>query len=64
MRVEDESRRYIVAVEESRVDELKGLLGRVANSFGQEAIYLSVRGRVVFVQADGSRDLSDEGHEG
>ncbi|MBL4846040.1 MAG: hypothetical protein JKY65_10980 [Planctomycetes bacterium] len=64
-RVEDESRRYIVAVEESRVDELKRFLARVANTFDQEAIYLSVRGRVVFVQADdGAGDLADEGEEG
>lgn len=64
-RVEDESRRYIVAVEEKRVDELKRLLARVANTFDQEAIYLSVCGRVVFVQADeGAGDLADEAEEG
>src|SRR5687768_3258944 len=48
-RVRDESRRYIVAVERRRVSELRRLLEQAANTFDQEAIYLSVRGEVEFV---------------
>ncbi len=54
--IEDESYRYIVAIEPKRVMELRELLKKVANTFDQEAIYLSVRGEVTFVyptEADG-----------
>ncbi len=50
-RIEDQSYRYFVAVERSRVNELRELLKRVANTFDQEAIYFSVQGAVTFVQA-------------
>lgn len=47
--IEDESRLYRVSVPEDRVDELRSLLRKVANSFDQQTIYLSVRGYVEFV---------------
>lgn len=42
--VEDESRRYCVAVPEDRIDELRDLVLRAGNSFGQRAMYLEVGG--------------------
>ncbi len=44
--IEDESRKYHVAVPEDRVEILRTILRRVANSFDQECIYLSVAGLV------------------
>lgn len=55
-RVSDESWRYVVAVPRDRLDELRSILRRAANTFDQEAIYLSVAGIVEFVtstEADG-----------
>ncbi|MEX0643000.1 MAG: hypothetical protein WD468_09890 [Pirellulales bacterium] len=49
-RVADESYRYIVAVEESRISELKQLLSAVCVFFQQKCVYLSVAGHVEFVQ--------------
>ena len=46
-RIEDESFRYIVAVPEDRLDELRAILGRAANSFDQESIYLCGPGGLV-----------------
>ena len=48
-RIRDQSRRYLAAIPASRVDELRDLLARVANSFDQECVYLSIRGVVEFV---------------
>lgn len=42
--VEDESRRYSVAVPEDRLDELRNLLRRAGNSSGQRAMYLEAGG--------------------
>jgi hypothetical protein len=47
--VADESYNYIVAIEESRVDELKQLLSAACALFQQKCIYLSVAGRVEFI---------------
>lgn len=47
--IEDESRLYRVSVPEDKVDELRSLLRKAANSFDQQTIYLSVRGYVEFV---------------
>jgi hypothetical protein len=47
--VRDESRRYTVAIPRSRLDDLRQLLRRAANTFDQKAIYLSVAGEVEFV---------------
>lgn len=51
-RVDDESHRYTVALPPSRVDELRRLLVRVANTFDQESIYLSVGVEVELVYAN------------
>ncbi len=54
--VRDESRRYTVSLPEDRVDNLRTLLRKVANTFDQQVIYLSVRGYVEFIEpgpADG-----------
>ena len=48
-RIRDRSLRYVVAIREGRLDELRALLRRVANSFDQECVYLAVRGVVEFV---------------
>jgi hypothetical protein len=48
-RVSDESWRYLVAVPRSDLDELRSILRRAANTFDQEAIYLTVAGIVELV---------------
>lgn len=52
--IEDMSRRYLLAIPEQRVEELRLLLRKAANTFDQKAMYLSVRGFVEFVGADQS----------
>jgi hypothetical protein len=47
--VRDESRRYTIALPDSRLDDLRRLLRSAANTFDQKAIYLSVAGIVEFV---------------
>jgi hypothetical protein len=49
-RVADESYRYVVAVPESRVDELRQLLSAACVVYRQKCIYLSVAGRVEFIE--------------
>ncbi|MEX2091498.1 MAG: hypothetical protein WD971_02415 [Pirellulales bacterium] len=49
-RVSDESYKYIVAVEESRVPELRQLLSTACVFFKQKCIYLSVAGHVEFIE--------------
>ncbi|MCX6348109.1 MAG: hypothetical protein NTV79_01195 [Candidatus Aureabacteria bacterium] len=54
--IKDESRRYILAIPESKVNDLRILLSKTANTFDQESIYLSVAGYVEFIaptQKDG-----------
>lgn len=46
----DTSRRYVVAIEEHRIDELRDLLRRAASTFDQKAIYLAVAGLVEFIE--------------
>ncbi len=48
--IEDESRLYRVSVREDRLDQLRMLLRRAASSFDQQAIYLSIRGYVEFLE--------------
>jgi hypothetical protein len=48
-RVTDESFRFVVAIEESRVQELRQLLSAACVFFQQKCIYLSVAGRVEFI---------------
>ncbi len=47
--VADESQKMIVAMEESRLDELRQLLVEVCDWFQQKCIHLSVAGSVEFV---------------
>src|SRR5437588_829467 len=49
-RVDDESRRYIVAVPESEVEGLRDFLARACVWFQQKCVYLSVAGRVEFIR--------------
>lgn len=53
-RVTDLSRRYTVAVSLRRVEALRSLLRRVANTFDQECIYFVVGVNVELVEADPS----------
>ena len=48
--VPDQSRRYVVAIADARVDELRRLLGEACSVFHQQCVYLSVAGRVEFVE--------------
>jgi len=47
--VKDVSRRYILAIPEAKVNDLRLLLRMAAHTFDQQAIYLSVAGSVEFV---------------
>jgi len=49
-RVSDESVKFTVAMAESRVDELRDLLSGACLLFQQKCIYLSIAGRVEFVE--------------
>jgi len=51
-RVADESRKYVVAVTESQLDELRVLLSAVCEKFRQKCIYLSIAGQVEFIEAN------------
>lgn len=53
--ISDRSRRYILALPEARIEEVRGLLRKAALTFDQKAIYLSVAGVVEFI------DPGDEG---
>ena len=44
MPVEDLSRKYVVAVPQERLEELRALVRRIGNSFDQRAMYLEVAG--------------------
>jgi len=58
-RVDDQSRKFIVAVAHAGVDELRGLLRLACGVFQQKCIYLAVAGQVEFVEAK-----PDEPNEG
>ena len=47
--IKDMSRRYILAIPEAKVNDLRLLLRMAAHTFDQLAIYLSVAGNVEFV---------------
>lgn len=49
-RVSDRSRKFIVAVSDDRLDELKRLLADCCDVFHQKMIYLSVAGVVEFIE--------------
>jgi hypothetical protein len=50
LRVDDEARRFIVAVSETSLDEVRRLLAEACDWFQQKCIYLSVAGQVEFVR--------------
>lgn len=47
--IKDTSRRYLLAIPADQVERLRQLLRKVANTFDQKAIYLSVKGDVEFI---------------
>ena len=47
--ISDRNRRYFLAVPETRIDEVRELLGKAAVTFDQEAMYLNVAGVVEFI---------------
>ena len=49
--IQDESRRYLLAIPETKIDDLRQLLRKAANTFDQKAMYLAVKGDVEFVTA-------------
>ena len=49
--IQDSSRRYLLAIPEAKVDDLRLLLRKAANTFDQKAMYLAVKGYVEFVTA-------------
>jgi hypothetical protein len=49
--VSDKSIKHVVAVAESRMDELRRLLSESCDRFQQKCIYLSVAGKVEFIEA-------------
>jgi hypothetical protein len=49
--IQDISRRYLLAIPEAKVDDLRLLLRKAANTFDQKAMYLAVKGYVEFVTA-------------
>jgi hypothetical protein len=51
-KVWDSSRKYIVAVSRAQVAQVRELLRQACRSFQQKCIYLSVAGRVEFVEGD------------
>jgi hypothetical protein len=50
-RVEDACKQFTVAIEEERLDDLRGLLRAACLLFGQKCIYLSIAGHVEFIEA-------------
>lgn len=50
-RVADESRKYVVALAENQLDELRSLLSAACVRFHQKCIYLSAAGQVEFIEA-------------
>ena len=53
--IPDESRKYTVVIAESRVDALREVLERAANSFAQEEILFMVKGEDQSVRRDPSK---------
>lgn len=47
--IKDTSRRYLLAIRAEKLDDLRQLLRKAANTFDQKAIYLSVKGDVEFI---------------
>jgi hypothetical protein len=51
-RVSDKSRKYIVALTEDQIPELKRFLSDICSVFCQKCIYFNISGRVEFVSAN------------
>jgi hypothetical protein len=47
--VQDQSRRYIIAIPDDRINDLRDFLREACEQFQQKCIYLSVAGRVEFI---------------
>lgn len=58
--VDDESHFYAVALPEDRIHVLRAIVARIAVSFDQECIYLSIKGEVEFVNGGDSDGLQEE----
>jgi hypothetical protein len=56
--IRDRSRKYFVAVQRAQVGELRDLLRQACATFQQKCIYLSVAGRVEFVE--GGNDAASQ----
>jgi hypothetical protein len=54
--VQDDSRRYVVALQREAVGELRLLLREACSVFQQKCIYLSVAGYVEFVEGRGREE--------
>jgi len=55
-RVDDESQKYLVALPESRIDDLRAFLSDACILLEQKCIYLSVGGKVEFIQRQQNED--------
>jgi len=51
-RVADKSRKYVVAINEDKVPQLKRLLAELCGVFCQKCVYINIAGRVEFIEAD------------
>ena len=58
-RVSDKSRKYIVAVADDRLSALRQLIAEACGVFCQKCIYLSIAGRVEFVEEEVDSSQSD-----
>ena len=56
--VSDKSRRYVVAIPQREVDRLRHYLQKIGSVFKQKVIYLSIAGKVEFVEVF-YEDISD-----
>lgn len=52
-RVSDQSRKFVVALPEKQIEELRILLAECCDVFQQKMIYFSVAGRVEFIEPRG-----------
>jgi hypothetical protein len=60
----DESRKYWIALPAEKVGDLRAMLRRACNTFDQRAIYLSVAGRVEFIEAQPEAGVLNLGRGG
>ena len=58
-RVEDKSRKFVIALPQNELPQLRELLGEAAVRFHQKCVYLSMAGEVEFI-ANPQLDLSEE----